>query len=62
MKTLIGKKSNTISFLCALFYETDIKAVQKRHKKSQIHCIQWAVSLNCHFFQMSNKKQSVIFA
>ena len=62
INVLIGTKSNTITFLCALFYKTDIKAVQKCHKKSQIHCIQRAISLNSHSFQMSNKEQSVIFA
>ena len=55
-------KPNTVAFLYVLFYKTGIKAVQKCHKKSQIHWIQGAISLNCHSFQMSNEEQSVIFA
>lgn len=57
-----GIKSTTISLLCALLYKTGIKAVQEGHKKSQVHRIQGTIRLNCHFFQMSDKKQGVIFA
>lgn len=55
-------KFTTITFLCAFFYKAAIEAVQKRHKKSQVHCIQRAVGLNRHSFQMSDKEESVIFA
>lgn len=55
-------KINTISFLCALFYKTDVETVQKCHKKSQIHRIQCAIGLYCHSLQMANKEEGVIFA